>query len=32
VRELLDVWNGEATVALEATVEGRGALSLSIPP
>lgn len=32
VRELLDVWNGEATVALEATVEGRGALSLSMPP
>jgi type VI secretion system protein ImpG len=23
VRELLDVWNGEATVALKATVEGR---------
>jgi type VI secretion system protein ImpG len=32
VRELLDVWNGEATVALEAIVEGRGPLSLSTPP
>jgi type VI secretion system protein ImpG len=32
VRELLDVWNGEATVALQATVEGRGPLSLPVPP
>jgi type VI secretion system protein ImpG len=32
VRELLDVWNGEATVALQATVEGRGPLSLPVSP
>jgi type VI secretion system protein ImpG len=32
VRELLDVWNGEATVALKAFVDGRGELSLTMPP
>lgn len=31
VRELLDVWNGEATVVLKAFVDGRGELPLSQP-